>query len=141
MNALRIALALILGMVIGSVVNMAIVTVGPALIPPPPGADMTSAEGIKAAMPLLEPKHFAVPFLAHALGTLAGALAAAMIATSHRKVIAFAIGILFLCGGIVASYMIPAPTWFIALDLVAAYIPMAWLGLSIANRVKPSAAR
>lgn len=35
--------------------------------------------------------------------------------------------------------MIPAPKWFIALDLVAAYLPMAWLGLSIANRLKPEA--
>lgn len=36
--------------------------------------------------------------------------------------------------------MIPAPTWFIALDLVVAYIPMAWLGLTLANRIKPGVA-
>ena len=24
--------------------------------------------------------------------------------------------------------MIPAPAWFIALDLIVAYIPMAWIG-------------
>jgi hypothetical protein len=33
--------------------------------------------------------------------------------------------------------MIPAPTWFIALDLLAAYLPMAWLGLLLADRLKP----
>jgi hypothetical protein len=31
--------------------------------------------------------------------------------------------------------MIPAPTWFIALDLLAAYIPMAWLGIQIGTRL------
>jgi hypothetical protein len=27
--------------------------------------------------------------------------------------------------------MIPAPAWFIALDLIAAYLPMAWLGAKL----------
>jgi hypothetical protein len=39
---------------------------------------------------------------------------------------AYAIGVLFLCGGIAASFMIAAPAWFIALDLVVAYLP--WPG-------------
>lgn len=135
-HPLRTALALVLGIVIGGGVNMAIVMLGPALIPAPPGADMTTAEGLKAAMPLLEPKHFLMPFLAHALGTLAGALAGAMIAAARRTVVAYVIGAFFLAGGIAASVMIPAPAWFKALDLVVAYLPMAWLGLSIVNRLK-----
>ena len=32
--------------------------------------------------------------------------------------------------------MIPAPTWFIVLDLLAAYLPMAWLGIQIGTRMK-----
>lgn len=139
LNVLKVALALILGLVVGGGVNMALITLGPALIAPPPGADMTSAEGLKASMHLLEPRHFVMPFLAHAVGTLVGALVGAVSAVSHRAVVAYAIGITFLCGGIAASVMIPAPKWFIALDLVAAYLPMAWLGLSIANRLKPEA--
>lgn len=139
LNVLKVALALILGLVVGGGVNMALITLGPALIAPPPGADMTSAEGLKASMHLLEPRHFVMPFLAHAVGTLVGALVGAVSAVSHRAVVAYAIGIAFLCGGIAASVMIPAPKWFIALDLVAAYLPMAWLGLFIANRLKPEA--
>jgi hypothetical protein len=133
---LRLALAVVTGLVVGSAVNMAIITLGPTLIPPPPGADMTTAEGLKAAMPLLEPKHFAAPFLAHALGTFVGALAGVMIAVTRRAMVAYIIGILFLCGGIAASFMIPAPTWFIALDLIAAYVPMAWLALRIGDRTR-----
>lgn len=139
-NALRIALALIAGLVVGGGVNMALIMLGPSLIPPPPGADMTTAEGLQAAMPLLEPKHFLVPFLAHAVGTLVGALVGSLLTASRRAVVAYAVGAVFLCGGVAASVMIPAPTWFEVLDVVVAYLPMAWLGLSLANRLKPAAA-
>lgn len=138
-SRLSTALALILGIVVGGGVNMGIITVGPMLIPPPPGADLTTAEGLQAAMPLLAPRHFLAPFLSHALGTLVGALVAASIALSRRAFVAYAVGVVFLCGGIAASVMIPAPAWFIVLDLLVAYLPMAWLGLMLANRLRPVA--
>jgi hypothetical protein len=78
-----------------------------------------------------------MPFLAHALGTLAGALAAHLIAASHKPQMACVVGVLFLCGGLAASVMIPAPAWFVALDLLAAYLPMAWLGIQIGRRMTP----
>jgi len=140
LTVLRIALALVLGIAIGGGVNMALIVLGPTLIAPPPGVDMTSAEGLRASMHLLEPRHFLMPFSAHAVGTLVGASAGSVIAVSHRSIVAFAIGTVFLCGGIAASVMIPAPAWFIGLDLTAAYLPMAGLGLAIANRLKPRAA-
>lgn len=116
---------------------MALITLGPSLIPPPAGVDVTSAESLAKAMHLFEPRHFVMPFLAHALGTLAGALAAYLIAATYRSQMAYVIGAVFLCGGVAASFMIPAPAWFIALDLVAAYLPMAWLGIWIGTRVAP----
>lgn len=125
---LKNILAIVAGFILGSVVNMALVTVSSAVIAPPAGADMTTVEGLQAAMPLLEAKHFVFPFLAHALGTLVASLVAATIAVSHKMMIALGFGVLFLCGGIAASMMIPAPAWFIALDLIVAYIPMAWIG-------------
>jgi hypothetical protein len=82
-----------------------------------------------------------MPFLAHAVGTLVGALAGSVIAVSRRSVVAYAIGTFFLFGGIAASVMIPAPKWFIVLDLATAYLPMAWLGLSIANHLRPGAGK
>jgi hypothetical protein len=33
-----------------------------------------SVESVNQAMPFFEPRHFVAPFLAHAIGTLAGAL-------------------------------------------------------------------
>ena len=124
---LRNIAAVIAGVVLGSLANMAVVMLGPALVPPPAGVDMTTAEGLQHAMPLLQPRHFIAPFLAHALGTLVGACTAYRIAGSRKATFAWVIGVLFLCGGIAASVMIPAPTWFKACDLVLAYLPMAWL--------------
>lgn len=134
----RNVLALVLGIAIGGSVNMALVMLSPSLIPPPAGVDVNNAKSLAAAMHLFEPKHFVMPFLAHALGTLAGALAAWLIAASHKPHLAYVIGAFFLCGGVAASFMIPAPAWFIALDLVAAYLPMAWLATRIGRRIQPA---
>lgn len=135
-NLVRNVLAILAGIVIGGVVNMALVALSPWLIPQPAGVDVSSAEGLSRTMHLFEPRHFIMPFLAHAGGTLAGSLAAYLIAASHRAKIAYVIGALFLCGGLAASFMIPAPAWFITLDLLAAYLPMAWLGIQIGTRMK-----
>ena len=112
-------------------VTAALVTLSPSLIPPPAGVDVNSAESLSQSMHLFEPRHFIMPFLAHALGTLVGAVIAYLIAASHNARFAYLIGVVFFCGGIAASYMIPAPAWFIALDLLVAYLPMAWLGIRI----------
>jgi hypothetical protein len=130
---LRSVIGVVVGLVLGSVVNMAFVTISSSVIAPPAGADMTTVEGLTAAMPRLQAKHFVFPFLAHALGTLVAAFVAASIAASQKLPIALGIGGLFLVGGIAASMMIPAPAWFIAIDLIAAYLPMAWLGAKLAR--------
>ena len=135
-NLLRNVLALLVGIALGGGVNMALITLSPSLIPPPAGVDVNSAESLGKAMHLFEPRHFIMPFLAHAVGTLAGALLAYLIAASYKAQMAYAIGALFLCGGVAASFMIPAPAWFIALDLLAAYLPMAWLGGQIGARIQ-----
>ena len=130
----RNVLAVVLGLVVGSLVNMAIVKVGPMFVPPPAGVNMEDMESLRATAHLLEPKHFAPPFLAHALGTLAGAVLAYLLASSRPALFGYAIAVVFLGGGIAASLMIPAPAWFIALDLIVAYLPMAWLGCQIGRR-------
>lgn len=55
---------------------------------------------------------------------------------SYRSAMSYAVGVVFLAGGVAAAFMIPAPVWFIALDLVGAYIPMAWLGIELGRRIK-----
>jgi len=125
---LKNIIAVILGIVIGSIINMGLIMISGSVIPPPEGADVTTMEGLKASIHLFEPRHFVFPFLAHALGTFAGAFIAAIIAASHKMKLALLIGVFFLIGGIANVFMLPSPTWFAVLDLVGAYLPMAWLG-------------
>ena len=131
---LRLVLAVVAGFIVGSLVNMALVSLSPSVIPPPAGAVMTTPEGLKAAMPLLEPRHFVFPFLAHSLGTFVGALVAILLAPGRSSGPGWVVGVLFLLGGVAAAFMIPAPLWFIALDLIAAYLPAGWLAQRLASR-------
>jgi len=128
---LKNTLAVIAGFVVGSAVNMGLIMTGSALIPPPPGVDVTDAESLKASMHLFETRHFVTPFVAHAGGTLTGALVAWLMATGNREIPAWIIGGLFFLGGIYASRVFPAPVGFIGADLVLAYIPMAWVGIKL----------
>ena len=133
---LRNALALVLGVIVGGAINMTIVVLGPNIIPPPTGVDVTDMESIRDSMHLFEPRHFITPFLAHAGGTLTGSVIASIVAASHRSAIGYSVGVVFLVGGIAASFMIPAPNWFIVLDLLGAYIPMAWIGIQLGQRIR-----
>ncbi|MFT4703344.1 MAG: hypothetical protein ACI81R_001035 [Bradymonadia bacterium] len=130
---LRNALAMIAGIFIGSAVNMGLISLGPLVIPPPLGVDMTTAEALAAAMPLLEPRHFVFPFLAHALGTFVGAAVACRVSASDHAKHAIGIGVFFLIGGIAMALGVRGPQWFTALDLIVAYLPMAWLATKISG--------
>ena len=127
----RNILAVIAGWLGGSIINMGLVKIGHKLIPIE-GVDPNSMTELAAVMPTLEFKYFIFPFLAHALGTLVGAIIAGSIAVNHKMKFSLAIGALFLLGGIMVNYMLPGPTWFAATDILFAYIPMAWLGGKIA---------
>jgi len=129
---LRVLVSVLLGLVIGSAVNMGLIMLSGKVIPPPADADVTTMEGLKASLHLFEPKHFVFPFLAHALGTLAGAFVAGLLAPGKSTVPGYVVGGLFLLAGIANVVMLPAPAWFSAVDLLLAYLPAAWLGQALA---------
>ncbi len=129
---LRNLLAAIAGLLLGSILNGGIIQYSHLLIPPPPGVDLTTEAGLQKAMHLMEPKHFLMPFLAHALGTLAGAILAARLSNSLRP--ALSIGILFMAGGLYMVWMLPSPLWFNVADISLAYLPMAWLGYKLGKK-------
>ena len=125
--------AVVVGIVVGGAVNMSIIMVSGSVIAPPAGVDVSSMESLSTNMHLFEPKHFIMPFLAHALGTLVGAFLAAKIAARNKLNFALAVSIFFFLGGIANAFMLPAPTWFLVVDLLFAYIPMGWLGAMVAG--------
>jgi len=134
MKIIRNILAVIVGWIGGSAVNMGLIMTGHSLLPIK-GIDPNDMEALAAIMPTLEAEYFIFPFLAHALGTFVGALIAGLIAVNHKMKFSISIGGIFLIGGIVMIYLIPAPTWFGALDILFAYIPMAWIGGKIALKL------
>lgn len=138
---LRNILAVITGLIIGSVVNMSIIMISGSVIPPPEGVDMTSQEGLEKGMHLLEAKHFIMPFLAHTVGTFAGAFLCALIAANHKLKFALGIGVFFLLGGIFNVIVLPAPLWFSVVDLMFAYIPIAWIAGKISSGMNANKAQ
>jgi hypothetical protein len=133
---LKNILAVLAGIIAGGVLNMAIIMISSSIIPPPDGADLTTMEGLKASMYLMQPRHFIMPFLAHALGTFAGALLTSIIAVKNKMRFALGIGVWFMLGGLINVFMLPSPTWFTVTDLTLAYIPMAYLAGKIMVRNK-----
>lgn len=91
-------------------------------------------------MKLFTPVNFIFPFLAHALGTFAGAFVAAKLAASHSMKFALGIGVFFLLGGIAVVSMLGGPLWFNVADLLVAYIPMSYLGAVLAGATRSKTA-
>jgi len=131
---LRNILAVIGGWAAGSAINMGLIKIGHKVFPIE-GIDPNDMEALAAIMQTLDAKYFIFPFLAHAVGTFFGAMIAGLLAASHKLKLSFVIGGLFLIGGIMVNYMLPGPSWFAALDILIAYIPMAWIGGKIAENM------
>ena len=133
-------LAVIAGIVGAGLVNMGLVNIGPSVVPLPEGADVSTMEGLRDSMTLFTPVNFIFPFLAHALGTLVGAFIAAKFAASHHVKLAMGIGAFFLMGGIAAVSLLGGPLWFNVTDLLLAYVPMSFLGATLAGRTRSKTA-
>ena len=132
--------AVLAGLIVGGFVNMALVNIGPHVIPLPEGADVTTTEGFRESLKLFTPANFLFPFLAHALGTLSGAFVATVLSATRAKGFAVGVGVFNQIGGIAAVFMFGGPVWFAVADLVLAYMPMACLGWMLARRKSPQAA-
>lgn len=123
---LRYVGIIVLAILTGSIVNMLLVMIGPILIPPPNGLDITTETGLQNALPLMQTEHFVFPFLAHALGTFVGAWIVASLNKQNNHA-HYVIAGLFFIGGAMMILQMPSPLWFSILDLTFAYFPMAWL--------------
>ena len=128
---LKNGLAVLAGICVGGIVNFGIILISSSIVAPPEGVDVSSVESIKANIHLYKPIHFLFPFLAHAIGTLAGALLTIKLSKNIKS--AYVIALIFLYGGISMVTQVPGPLWFSVLDLGLAYIPMAWLATKMSG--------
>lgn len=126
-------LAIISGILIGGFLNSWIIGLNGTMFPLPDGADISSPDGLAKSIGLFEPIHFGVVFLAHALGTLSAAFIAVRFSSSGKWALALIPGVLFLSGGTYMAFLIESPIWFESIDLIFAYIPMAWLGYKLGS--------
>lgn len=122
----------LLGVILGAMTNGLIVQLGSYFVQAPAGMDLTTEQGLAEAMPLMGVEHFVFPFLAHAIGTMVGAYFVSKMKVNRALFIAMAIGFAFLAGGVMMVVILPqTPLWFILLDLILAYLPMAYLGYKL----------
>lgn len=135
MTILRNILAVVAGLFIGAMVNSYIVGISGDVIPLPEGVDPNDVESLKENMQHFAPINFLMPFLAHALGTLVGAIIAGLVAVNRKLIFSMVIGGFFLLGGVALVFMLPGPTWFNITDVLLAYIPMGYLGYLIAVKI------
>lgn len=127
----------LVGLVAALLAIAAVTAAGGALIPPLASVDASDWKSINAHIREYSFAQLMVPFCAHAAGPLVGAYFGALIAASHKLVVAFSIGALFLIAGSYMVYLISSsPLWFSALDLCVAYLPMSWLGWRLATASK-----
>lgn len=136
MRILRNILAVFAGWLVGSMVNGGLLAVG-HFVYPIEGVDMNDSAALAEAMPNLGNEYLLFPFLAHALGTLVGAFIAVLVAQNHKMKFAWSIGGLFLVGGIIINIMITGPIWFTVVDILVAYLPMAFLGGKLGLKITP----
>jgi hypothetical protein len=123
------------GLLIGVITNGVIVQIGSQIVKAPKGLDLSTEQGLAKAMPLMGAEHFVFPFLAHAIGTLVGAYFVSRMKVNRALLNAMAIGFAFLAGGVMMVLTLPGtPWWFVATDLVLAYLPMAYLGYKLGQR-------
>lgn len=129
----RSVIAVAAGLFVGGIATFGVEALGHAVVPPPPGLDVTNVEAVRAAMPTLPTAHFLPILVAYVVGPTLGAALAARMAPSRALVHAGAVAAFFLFGGIRNFMNIPHPTWFV-LASCAAFVAAPFLGTRLVGR-------
>lgn len=134
---LKNVLASLAGFVVMMAANLVLVKLLGNIFPPPEGVDSNDIVSINDNLHRYSTFQLMMPFIAHAGGTLAGALTACKIAGSHKLLIAMVLAAVHFSGGIMMISMLSnSPMWFNVLDLGFAYFPMAFIGYKLAGSNK-----
>ena len=116
----------IISIIIGMIINIGLIIIGGVIFPLSENFNPMNAIN-------WDFKYFIFPFLAHSIGTLSGAFVASKLSRNYHIIIPLIVGLYFLSGGIYMVTILPAPTWFVLLDVILGYIPMALLGWKISK--------
>jgi hypothetical protein len=135
---LRNIFAVIVGLVVGSVLNFALVQLNLSLFPLPDGVDLTDPESIGAAIRDMPGTAWILVFAAHLGQAFVGGWVAARLGASRPVLLALIVGALTLAGGIwnALSLSLPAWTWI----EMPFYLLVAWLAGRIEEKRRAGAA-
>lgn len=129
----RCILGGICGIIVGSIVNMALIMASWRIYPMPEGTNMYDPESMRAYIETLPTPAFLLVLAAHAGGALVGGFVAAAIGGKAHVLLGGIVGGFFLMGGIMNLFSLPSPLWFAIADL-ASYLPCGILGALLAPR-------
>jgi hypothetical protein len=127
----RCIVAVICGLIAGGVFNMAVIMLSWMIYPLPEGVNLYDQATMRTYVQSLPVPAFLMILVAHAGGALVGGLVAALIARRLPLVLGAIVGGFFLVGGILNVMSIPAPLWFVIVDLVS-YVPCGMVGAKLA---------
>lgn len=128
--------AVVAGLVVGSIINMALVQVNVAIFPLPEGVEMSDSAAMKAAIAAMPAQAWILVFVAHIGQAFTGGWIAARLGASRPMLLALIVGGLSLAGGVANLLMLSAPAWtWIEMPF---YLVAAWLAgrLEVARRAK-----
>jgi len=125
MTILRNIAAVLLGLVVGSMLNMAIIELNTSVFfPAPPGMDFNDPEAFSAYMAELPAAAFLVVMVAHLTQAFVGGLIAAFAGKTRPMMLSMIVGGFTMLGGIMAFMMFDSPAWM--LIEMPLYIVCAW---------------
>ena len=121
---LRLILAIVAGILAGSIFNGAVSALALRLYPLPDGVNWGDIEAVEHYLANLPVMAYVIILIAHVGQSFVGSLAGASIGKSFEMYVAIVIGTFSLIGGITNMISLPLPPWMwveVPLYIVAAY--------------------
>lgn len=124
----------VLGILLGSLANMLLITLNGIFFPLPEGIEPGDQEAFKAFIATLPPTAFIIPFLAHFSQVVVGGLVASKVGTASPRTLVGIIGGLTVLGSVLTNLSIHPPAWtWIELPL---YLPVIWGTIRLAEKMR-----
>ena len=134
---LRNIAAVIAGLVVGMLVNMALVLLNTVIFPLPDGVTMADSEALGAAVRDMPAVAWILVFAAHLGQAFVGGWVAARLGASRPLLLAMVVGVISLLGGIMNAVQLQTPAWtWIEMPL---YLIVAWFAGSLVAKSRGAA--
>ncbi len=142
LNILRTVLGIAVGIIIGSLCNMAIGFANTLIFPMPEGMSFSDAFNEETKQAVLDwigslpQSAFILVLVAHLSQAFIGGLVAGFISKNHVRIAAMVVGCVTLLGGVMNMMTVPAPVWlWIEMPL---YLACAWWAGNIVRGLRQS---